>query len=131
MTAIRQGQIVWTPVKDNHGNPPKGRPVVVISNDEDNEKESTALAVVLSHSAALQFPLPEECIPLLHHTDGHCVTKLRKETVAVCNWVTPIPSDFDSYDTCDVAGIVPRRLLKEIVLKVVGYMETGMLPGDL
>ncbi len=113
MTSLRQGQIIWTPVRDPFGNPPANHPVIIISSDDDNKTHDTVVGVVASHTSAMMKPRPDGCIALPFHPNGNCLTGFRKETVAVCKWIVSIPSDGH-----EIRGEVPKRVLIEIMKQI-------------
>jgi len=116
MTPLRQGRIVWTPVRDRFGNPPKHHPVVIISRDDEIAEHDTVFGVVISHSAAMQDPRPNDYVELPHHPRRLCKTKLNKPAMAVCSWVVEIANS--GYAESDIGGFVEPRILLEIIRKV-------------
>lgn len=60
-------------------------------------------------------PWPDEYIELPSDPHGQFSTKLRKKTVAICDWVTTIPNKV--YPNRDLGGIVLPNRLKSIIAK--------------
>jgi len=115
---LRQGQIVWAMIPDRHGNRAKRRPVIVLTPNEDIATHDEIACVVASHTSALQNPRPGHYVPIPYHPRGACRTKLRKETVAVCDWMTTIPNCANEED---IAGCVSKMLLLDLIKKVGEY----------
>lgn len=114
MPILCQGSIVWARVSDPRGGNEKERPIVIISSMHDIEHHNDVVAVAASTSSALQDPIPENCVSLPYHPQGNTRTKLRRPTVAVCNWLLVVPKSA----ILEVAGIVPPHVLATIIEKV-------------
>lgn len=101
---------------DPFNNPPARHPVIILTGDDEIAANETIVGVVASHTSAMIKPRRDEWIPIPFHPNGNCHTRLRKETVAVCNWVVAIPSG--GYDEKDIGGDISKRLLLEILTKI-------------
>lgn len=120
---LRQGRIVWVEVADARGNV-KRRPVVIITSDDDIEREEELVGVVCSHTSAHVDPRPADYIEVPHDPVGVCRSKLRKPTVAICRWAVSLTkSDLSALDARDYGGVVPARALEAIVDAAVKYLS--------
>jgi len=107
---------VWVEIADPGGNNFYHRPVIVLTSDDEIVFSDTLVGVVASNTAANINPRPDDYIAIPYHPAGNCGTKLKKPTVAVCNWIVKI-------EKCNIApgcmaGVVPPRILKEILEQV-------------
>jgi mRNA-degrading endonuclease toxin of MazEF toxin-antitoxin module len=81
------GRIVLAYVDDGQGRT-KERPVLIISQDEDNDRGDPLQVVAIS--TRIEDPCPEYHIPSPWDARGHQVTGLNRPAVAKCNWVREI-----------------------------------------
>ena len=110
-----QGRIVWVWLANPQGKDPKQRPIVILTPDEQIETSEQLYGIVCSHSHAAITPRPDYYIPLSWNQTGTTKTKLRKETVALCNW----PAAFNKFDVTpdNVGGVVSSEEFAAIVAK--------------
>jgi hypothetical protein len=111
MAHLCQGRIVWTPVADRNRRNRYPRPVIILTPDEQIGQAKELFGVVASNTAAVINPRPPHCIDLPFHPSGRVGTKLRKPTVAVCNWVVAV----DRAEIEDMGGIVSPKLVSLIL----------------
>lgn len=105
------GRIVWAEVADANG-AKKLRPCVIVSPSDQIATGNSIRAVAVS--TRLPDPLPADHVLLPWHANGHPKTRLNRPCAAVCSWVPSI----EIADIADMVGIVPPRLLIEILEKV-------------
>jgi mRNA-degrading endonuclease toxin of MazEF toxin-antitoxin module len=110
MDPLGPGRIVWAVYPGGRGGG-KERPMVVTSRRADLIRTDQVFAVVCSTD--FREPLEPDEVRLPSNPEGRCVTRLREDTVAVCNWTTPIPVD----QIQRTGGLVPTTLLREICRK--------------
>jgi mRNA-degrading endonuclease toxin of MazEF toxin-antitoxin module len=110
MDPLGPGRIFWATFPGERG-AGKERPMIVTTRRRDIVRTSQVFAVVCSTDFA--EPLGPNEVRLPFAPDGRCVTKLREDTVAVCDWTTPYPVDRIQR----TGGLVPTHLLKEICKK--------------
>lgn len=122
MLPLRQGSIVWTSVADQYGNPPKRRPVLIVSSDDDISELAQVVGIVCSHTSALKNPQPDCWVWLPFNANGNGCSKLTKPTVAICTWPTVVPSY--GYPYRDSRGWLPLRNVAE-VMRMVNQIKTG------
>jgi hypothetical protein len=120
--ALHQGTIVWAVVADKNGHNAYGRPVVILTPEDQISGARRLVGVVASHTASMTNPRPETYIELPWHPTGRVGTKLKKPTVAVCEWLTTF--DPSLLTESDVGGRVPALVLEK-VLNVVRRMHGG------
>jgi len=82
--------------------------MIVVSRRTDIVKTGQVFAVVCS--TEFVDPSSEEEVLLPSHEEGRSVTKLRKPTVAVCDWTTTLALG----EVQGTGGLVPIPLLREI-----------------
>jgi hypothetical protein len=58
-------------------------------------------------------------VKLPWHPTGHPITKLKRRSAAVCDWIVPIQSE----DVQSVSGQVPVRLLIQILERVNRFLN--------
>ena len=114
MPNLRQGQIVWVPVADKNGYC-KEHPVIILTPTEDIDSAPQLFGVVASHTAAKRHPRPDHYLPIPHHPQRLCSTKLPRETVAVCDWVVPVKKR--EITVPNTGGFVQPRVLEAICAK--------------
>ena len=85
--------------------------MIVASRRVDIVRTGQVFAVVCSTDFA--EPLEPDEVRLPSDPDGRCVTGLKQNTVAVCNWTTPFPAG----QIQKTGGLVPTHLLREICEK--------------
>jgi mRNA-degrading endonuclease toxin of MazEF toxin-antitoxin module len=107
MSALGPGRIFWAvpPGKRGEG---KKRPMIIVTRRVDILRTGTLIAVVCSTD--FTEPLEPIEVRLPSHPEGRCVTRLEKETVAVCDWTTK----FIASEIHETGGLVPAHLLREI-----------------
>lgn len=117
MASIIQGRIIWYPVADARGFNRYPRPLVVLTPNAALAVEPVAVGVVCSHTAALRSVQQRNWTPLPHHPRGMVKTKLRKPTVACCEWLAEfVPAEVKAGDC---AGVVPPVVLAAILRMVM------------
>jgi mRNA-degrading endonuclease toxin of MazEF toxin-antitoxin module len=122
---IKLGQIVWAEIADANQNR-KSRPTIVVTPTKLISATSTLEVVAIT--STLPQPLPEDYILLPWHGQGHPRTGLKRKCAAVPSWVARIlPSDIQS-----VAGVVPDRLLLEILKRIQSMQspDTGVVDDN-
>ncbi|HWB52697.1 MAG TPA: type II toxin-antitoxin system PemK/MazF family toxin, partial [Tepidisphaeraceae bacterium] len=102
---IRHGRIIFCWIKDHNGHA-KLRPAVIVSQDI----RPAGLLVVMAITTTFSDPPPEFCIALPWHPREHPVTRLRKRSAAVVNWLATISSD----DIIGFGGDVPKGIMQII-----------------
>ena len=113
--SLCQGRIVWIDVADARGNI-KRRPVVIITSDDDIAGGEELVGVVCSHTSVHVEPRPDDYIEVPHDPAGVCRSKLRKPTVALCQWTIVLTkSSLAALENDDYGGIVPATALDVIV----------------
>tara|TARA_A100001391_G_scaffold203649_2_gene196613 strand:- start:202 stop:558 length:357 start_codon:yes stop_codon:yes gene_type:complete len=103
---IRLGAIVEAIVADPQGKNDKQRPLIVVGFENDNEK-----VVICAISSRFPVPIPRDCIPLPHDSQGHPSTGLTVGSVAVCKWVDIL----DASQLVCKRGYISTKLLKKII----------------
>ncbi len=113
MDALIQGRIIWIAVPDKNGFNSYPRPVAVLTKTDEILSEDAIVGVVCSHTSAEVHPRKDTWIEIPHSPDGRTRTKLRKSTVALCEWI----EEFKKSDAqaADMAGIVPPGILLRII----------------
>lgn len=109
---IEQGRIVWAVLPSSDRKSQKHRPAVILTSTRDIVPGEPLVAVALS--TTFDEPLGPECVRLPWNRSGAVRTRLRKPTVAVCNWLV----ELDAEDIEQFGGIVPVKEMREIVQKV-------------
>ncbi len=112
MSLLGPGRIFWAIYPGNRGDGKK-RPMITISRRADINRTAKVFAVVCSTEFDPPLRQIESCVP--HTSDGQGPTKLKKATVAVCDWTTTLP--LDAIDPDDVGGMISAALLREICWK--------------
>jgi len=107
MDPLGPGRIFWAVFPGDRGDG-KQRPMVILSRRTDINRTGQVFAVVCT-TKFHDPPGPTE-VPLPSHSDGTASTRLRKPTVAVCDWTTP----FAVADIAETAGVVSSSILREI-----------------
>ena len=110
MTPLGPGRIFWAAYPGERG-AGKERPMIVTSCRRDILRTGEVFAVVCS--TTFTEPLEANEVRLPSHPAGRCITQLRVDTVAVCNWTTPFAVD----QIHKTGGLVPSSLLREICQK--------------
>ena len=82
--------------------------MIVATRRVDIVRTGKLIAVVCSTD--FSEPLEPIEVRLPFHPEGRCVTSLKADTVAVCDWTTT----FTASDIHETGGLVPSHLLKEI-----------------
>lgn len=95
----------------------KPRPMIIMNRSVDIRRTREVIAVVCTTSFAL--PIEPDEVRLPFDPEGRCVTRLKQDTVAVCNWTTTYPAD----QIQETTGVVPGNLLREICEKA-GFTYT-------
>lgn len=91
--------------------------MIILNRTEEIDSEDDLQGVVISHTAWHRDPRPDHFIELPHQPRGLVGTKLRKPSVACCDWlVSFVRSDL----TADqIGGHVQPTLLEAIIDKVL------------
>jgi hypothetical protein len=119
-----RGRIIWAEYPDPDGKNEKLRPAAILDQDSDIDGKSPICCVALSHSAAKRRPLAATHIPVPWNKSGAVRTKLKKATVAVCEWVPLVdPAKID-----DIAGVLPPITLADIFITCHKHFG-GDIPG--
>lgn len=113
MDALCQGRIIWIEVPDKNGYNAYSRPVAVLTKNSEIDSEDVIVGVVCSNTSAEVYPRKETWIEIPHQRDGRTRTKLRKPTVALCEWIEP----FRKVDAqaAEMGGIIPPGVLLQII----------------
>ena len=112
MAIPRQGRIVWALMRDSQGRNAKLRPGVIVSSNDEVEREGRFFVAAITTSIA--EPLSEWEVLLPWNRSGTTRTKLKKKAAAVCNWLVELsPAEVENY-----GGIVPARLMNEILERI-------------
>ncbi|HET6880853.1 MAG TPA: type II toxin-antitoxin system PemK/MazF family toxin [Pirellulales bacterium] len=121
--SLCQGRIVWVDAPDARGNV-KRRPVIIITSDDDIDGAEELVGVVCSHTSVHVVPRPGDYIEVPHDPAGVCRSKLRKPTVAICQWTVSLTkSALAALGNEDYGGIVPATALEQIVDSAVKYLD--------
>jgi len=107
--SLEQGQIVWVRIADQTGRNPKCRPAVIVT--RTNEITPHGQIVVVAATGVFRRPLPENTISLPWAHGGHQTTGLKKECVAICDWLVTVNVD----DIDSVGGRLPPSTLRSII----------------
>jgi mRNA-degrading endonuclease toxin of MazEF toxin-antitoxin module len=104
-----QGCIIEVQIRDPNQQNVKVRPAVIVSETTEIEAEHRILCVAITGT----FPtkLPDDCVLLPYHRQGHPRTGLKKRCVAMCTWLFEI----EEADIRKYIGRVPDRQLQEIL----------------
>lgn len=113
MDALCQGRIIWIEVPDKNGYNAYSRPVAVLTTDSEIHSEDVIVGVVCSNTSAEVCPRKATWIEIPHQTDGRTRTKLRKPTVALCEWIEPFKKA--DAQAAKMGGIVPPSVLLQII----------------
>jgi len=108
---LRQGYICWTVVTPEKGKP-KRRPVIAIMTDDEIHCNEFVRGVAIT--TTFRRPLATDQIELPWERSGNCATRLRRPSVAVCNWIDRVHRD----DVEEVRGSVPPDILLQILDRV-------------
>jgi hypothetical protein len=111
MAILQYGSVVWARVVDRNGHE-KSRPVVVLT--PSGEIKPGAVLAGVAVSSAPTLPRPPEHVPLPWQNGGHPRTGLNRPCWAICPWIVAFP--FEAVE--DIAGIVPTKILNEIIAKL-------------
>ena len=118
MNKLCQGRIIWIAVPDKNGNR-KEHPVIILTATDEIPSEDELVTVVCSHSAAKKNPLPDHHVSIPYQRQGRTRTKLKKETVAICDWLVRIKtSTLESVPEDDIGGVVPGRVLELVAEQI-------------
>lgn len=110
---------MWVDLADKNGHNRYPRPVVILTPTAEISEEDDIYGVVGSRTAAQKDPLPEFCLQLPWHPEGRAHTKLKWPTAVVCSWIAP----FKKNEILSVAGVVPSKLLVQIIVKCSDYFK--------
>jgi len=108
---LSPGRIVWAVDPGDRGGR-KLRPMIVATRRTELIRTGQFLAVVCSTDVNADGLHPSE-VELPSHAEGRCSTRLRRRTVAVCDWTTTLAVE----DVRDTGGVVPATLLREICIR--------------
>ena len=87
LPSVRQGSIPWASVRSPNGQI-KTRPIVVITATDEIVLDGPIVGVAVS--TLVSVPVPDEHIELPWQPQGHPATRLRRRSVAVCNWLVEV-----------------------------------------
>ncbi len=110
MDALRPGRIFWGVFPGRRGDG-KTRPMLVMTRRTDLIRTGRVFAIVCSTDFTEPL-LPIEVI-LPSQEDGLICTRLKRPTVAVCDWTTP----YTVADIEETSGMVPAAILQDICRK--------------
>ena len=103
--------IVWVNVPDPRGIR-KRRPVIIVTGNADLPAAEEIAGVAVTTTFA--EPPPAEHVALPWDPLGRSITRLRRRSAAVCNWlVTFAPGDVEA-----IAGQLPPQTLVEVLRAV-------------
>ena len=91
------------------------RPVIILTPNSEIPSEPELFGVVCSHSSYYSKPWPDDYIEIPHNPRGVGQTKLKKPTVAICNWGTSVHKNIPQED---IGGVVPSRILVQVFQKI-------------
>jgi hypothetical protein len=114
--ALCQGRLIWIEVPDKNGYNAYARPVAILTADSEIEAEDVIVGVVCSHTSAEVYPRKDTWIELPYQREGRTRTKLRKPTVALCEWIEPFQKV--AAQAAEMGGIVPPGVLLRIIALV-------------
>jgi hypothetical protein len=121
---LHQGTIIWAIVPDQNGHNAYGRPVVIITAESEVSKTTELVGVVASNTAALKSPRPNTYVELPWHPAGRVGTRLKKPTVAVCEWLVAVKST--AIAEMDIGGRVSATVLERIIQTVRSIADRRM-----
>ncbi len=107
MDPLGPGRIFWGVYPGDRGDG-KTRPKIVASRRTEILRTGSLIAVVCS--TRFGDPLEPMEVRLPADPEGRSITRLREDTVAVCDWTT----EFAASDIRETGGLVPAPLLREI-----------------
>lgn len=107
MEPLGPGRIFWAVPPGTRGEGKK-RPMVAVTRVADIRRTGQVLAVVCSTD--FELPLRPKEVLLPSEPDGKSVSRLRRPTVAVCDWTVFFPAE----DVNETGGFIPGALLREI-----------------
>jgi mRNA-degrading endonuclease toxin of MazEF toxin-antitoxin module len=110
MIVLGPGRIFWAVYPGDRGDG-KNRPMIVATRWIDILRTGNVVAVVCSTDFTEPIMPIEVRLPFA--PDGRCVTGLRRDTVAVCDWTATLPAE----EIRETSGIVPTYLLREVFSK--------------
>ena len=109
MSKPEQGRIIEVEIRDPKSRNVKVRPAVIVSETSEIQAEHRIWCVAITGT----FPtkLPDDCVLLPYHAQGHPRTGLKKRCVAMCGWL------FEIEETAIIKyiGRVPDRQLQAIL----------------
>ncbi len=107
MSPLGPGRIFWGVCPGERGEGKKC-PMIIATRRVDLLRNDKLIAVVCSTDFA--EPLEPTEVRLPSDPERRCITKLERETVAVCDWTT----EFVASEIRETGGLVPASLLREI-----------------
>lgn len=108
---LKQGRIVWVKLGPRGGY--KKRPAVILTSDADLDPAETFFVAAGSSQVTLPIADNEVLLPA-GTTSKHPLTKLKRPTVIVCDWIEEV-----SYsDVFQWGGETPPTALLEIISKL-------------
>jgi len=84
---IQQGSIPWANIRSPNGQVKK-RPIVVLTATDEIVLDEPLVGVAVS--TLVSEPLPDGHIEIPWQVNGHPATRLRRRSVAVCNWLIQV-----------------------------------------
>src|SRR4051812_12076416 len=107
MAPLGLGRIFWAVYPGDRG-AGKERPMIIMSRQPDIKRTRQVFAVVCS--TTFKEPIEPSEVRLPFDPEGRGLTRLREDTVAVCDWTTLFPVDLIQR----TGGRVPIDLLRQI-----------------
>jgi mRNA-degrading endonuclease toxin of MazEF toxin-antitoxin module len=109
---LLRGQIIWFQAPDEAGRNDKGRPVVLVTSEDEVPLGSPLVGVAVT--STLPVPLTPMFVPLPWHRSGHPRTGLWVKCAAKCDWLIAVPRD----PVPRILGRVPDHEFAEILRRV-------------
>jgi hypothetical protein len=112
---LRLGRIIWAVVRDHNG-VPKKRPGVICTKTADivAGKPFIVMAITTTYGDPPAKNLLE--LPLSPLPGGHPITKLKRRSAAVLDWLDGVTPE----DVLECQGEVPKKLMINHILPAVG-----------
>jgi PemK-like, MazF-like toxin of type II toxin-antitoxin system len=108
VVALCQGRIVRAAVLDPRGANRKIRPLVILTSDDEIDREEILVGVAVT--SQFSNPLDNDEVALPWSANGLAMTQLRKPSVAKCSWLCVV----EKSESVELKGIVRRDELTRI-----------------